>query len=413
MEQTRYASELVDHFFRNEFGKAVSYLTAKFGPTYLGEAEDAVQDALMKAMQTWPFGKIPDNPTAWIIRVAKNKLIDQIRRKQKVYYTTRLPDINGHETIISEEFFQDEIVKMMFACCNPKLNIEYQMILTLRLLGGLSVKEIASALIKKEEAVAKALTRAKKKFQKENLRLEIPSEAEIKTRLQVVLKIIYLLFNEGYKSTEGDHLIRRDICEEAMRLNQILLEKKETNDEWSRSLMALMHFQASKFDSRTDEAGEGVSLEFQDRTKWDHRHINLGNRYLNSVQDGIHNTYFLQAAISGIHANAKTYEESQWPSILKLYDHLYALSPNPIIALNRIIPLAKIEGEAKALNQLQELEHEKSLSENYLLPAIKAELYIQLGQKNKAIKELQVAIEKTDNAREKAFLKKKMDSCLN
>lgn len=211
MEYSRNVSELVDHFFRNEFGKAVSYLTGKFGPTYLGEAEDAVQEALVKAMQSWPFGKVPDSPTAWIIRVAHNKFIDQIRRKQKVYYTTSLPDTETQEAKITEDYFQDELVKMIFACCNPRLNAEYQLILTLRLLGGLSVREIAGALIKKEEAVAKALTRAKKKFQEENLKLELPPAKEIRNRLQIVLKVIYLLFNEGYKSTGGDQLIRRDI----------------------------------------------------------------------------------------------------------------------------------------------------------------------------------------------------------
>lgn len=408
MDQKQRISELTDHFFRNEFGKTVAYLTGKFGPSYLTEAEDAVQEALIKAMQSWPYGRLPNNPTGWIVTVAHNKLIDQIRRRQKVYYTTNLPEESSQVPEISEAYFQDEIIKLMFACCNPRLSPEYQIVLTLRLLGGLSVKEIASALLKKEETIAKALTRAKKKFQQENLSLDIPTTEEIQPRLQRVLKVIYLLFNEGYKSSGGDKLIRRDTCEEAMRLNHILLEKASTNTEWSRSLMALMHFQVSRFDARTNDIGEGISLEHQARDKWDQQHILLGNRYLCTIENGLNNPYFLQAAISGIHANAPSYKETAWPDILKLYDHLYRIQPNPIVALNRIIPLSMVEGPKAALAQLQKLESEKCLVKNHLVPATKAELHLQMNEPDIARKLLSDAAIITDNSTERAFLIKKM-----
>ncbi|MEQ9303897.1 MAG: sigma-70 family RNA polymerase sigma factor, partial [Marinoscillum sp.] len=367
------ASSLVDHFFRNEFGKAVTYLTGKFGVAHLEAAEDAVQDALVKAMQSWGFGKVPDNPTGWIIRVAKNKLIDHLRRQQKVYYATQLPQVETESPDISDELFKDEMVKMIFACCNPAISSEYQLILTLKILGGLSVREIASALIKKEETIAKSYTRAKKKFKEENLTLEIPSQGDIQNRLNTALQAIYLLFNEGYKTTHGEQLIRKDLCEVAMRLNQLLLDKPETNNELSRSLMALMHFQVSRFDARLNDIGQSVSLEKQDRSKWDNRHIDLGNRYLTTIADGMTNTYFLQAAINGIHCSAPTYEQTNWTYILMLYNHLYSLSPNPIVALNRIYPLSKVHGPEIALEQLDELSKNKALDMNHLVFATRAE----------------------------------------
>ena len=402
-------NKLVDHFFRNEFGKAVALLTSKFGPQYLEVAEDAVQEALAKAMQVWGYGQIPDNPTGWVIRVAQNKLIDQIRKLQRVYYATQLPEI-GHESpeLLNEEQFKDEMIKMMFACCNPKLSTEHQIILTLKILGGLSIREIASALLKKEETIAKAYTRAKKRFKEINLKLEIPGEQEIQNRLDRILKVIYLLFNEGYKSTEGEQLIRKELCEEAMRLNQLLLDKPETNTTSSLALMALMHFQVARFDARVNTDGNSVSLEEQDRKTWDEQHILLGNRYLTTIEDGMNNVYFLQAAINGIHCAADTYESTNWTHILILYNRLYFLSKNPIVALNRILPLSKVHGAEAALDELVKVKTEESIQNNYLVPATEAELLFQLNRHDEAIDKLTHAIELCKNNREKDFLTTKM-----
>ncbi|MEQ8472724.1 MAG: sigma-70 family RNA polymerase sigma factor [Marinoscillum sp.] len=402
-------SSLVDHFFRNEFGKVVTYLTGKFGVAHLEAAEDAVQDALMKAMQSWGYGKVPDNPTGWIIKVARNKLIDHLRRQQKVYYATQLPETETEEPTISEDLFKDEMVKMIFACCNPAISTEYQLILTLKILAGLSIREISSALIKKEETVAKSYTRAKKKFKEENIILEIPSPEDIQNRLGVALKAIYLLFNEGYKTTEGEQLIRKDLCEEAMRLNQLLLDKQETNNEQTRSLMALMHFQVSRFDARLDEEGRSVSLQNQDRSKWDNQHITLGNRYLTTVSDGMTNAYFLQAAINGIHCASPDYEHTNWTYILILYNHLYSLNPNPIIALNRIYPLSKVHGPELALEQINELSNNKLLAQNYLVNATKAEILLQLDNLSDARAELELAIDLCANAKEREYMTRKLE----
>ncbi len=402
-------NQLVDHFFRNEFGKAVTLLTSKFGVQYLELAEDAVQEALSKAMQKWGYGKIPDNPSGWIIRVAQNKIIDHLRRQQKVFYATQVPDQHYHQEMPAEEQFNDEMIKMMFACCNPKLSADYQIILTLKILGGLSIREIASALLKKEETIAKSYTRAKTQFKKENIRLELPKAEAISDRLQMVLKTIYLLFNEGYKSTEGEQLIRRDLCEEAMRLNQLLLENSSTNNEWTRSLMALMHFQVARFDSRVDEEGLAISLTDQDRSKWDQRHITFGNRYLTTIDNGIKNTYFIQAAISGIHCAANTWEDTNWKYILMLYNHLYTLRPNPVVALNRVYPFAMVHGAEAAITELNKLNSEPSLKSNHLLAATEAELYQRIGDLPKAKAFTEKAIELAKNEKDKAFLSQKLE----
>ncbi len=403
-------NKLVDHFFRNEFGKAVALLTSKFGTQYLEAAEDAVQEALTKAMQVWGYGQIPDNPTGWVIRVAQNKLIDHLRKLQRVYYATQLPETDYESPELpSDEQFKDEMIKMMFACCNPKLSTEYQIILTLKILGGLSIREISSALLKKEETIAKSYTRAKKRFKEINLKLEIPEAEEIQNRLDRILKIVYLLFNEGYKSTEGEQLIRKELCEEAMRLNQLLLDKLETNSQSCRALMALMHFQVARFDARVDRNGNSVSLETQDRSIWDQQHILLGNRYLTTIEDGMQNTYFIQAAINGIHCAAETYASTNWTYILMLYNHLYNLSGNPIVALNRIIPISKVHGAELGLLELEKIKDHECFKGNYLISATEAELLIQLKRTDQAVDKLALAIDLCKNIREKDFLRVKMN----
>ncbi|MEP0368514.1 MAG: sigma-70 family RNA polymerase sigma factor [Cyclobacteriaceae bacterium] len=409
MQSSNEVSDLVDHFFRNEFGKAVAVLTNKYGSDMLELAEDAVQEALYKAMQTWPFQTLPDNPTGWIIRVANNKILDHLRRKDKVTYQEQIPELNEEELNPTEEEFKDDMVKMMFACCNPKLSSEYQLILTLKILGGLSVKEMASALLKKEETIAKSYTRAKKKFREENLKLELPQNAEIHTRLRHVLKVIYLLFNEGYKSTNHDQLIRKDLCMDAIRLCQLLEENENTNTAPTRSLLALMCFHSSRFDARQDENGKIIPLEKQDRTKWTNEFIERGNSYLSSVSDAhSQNEYFLQAAISGIHCNARHFNETRWDIILHLYDQLLTINANPIIALNRLVTYEKVYGPEKALVELKKIESEPSLQRNYLLPAIKSELLASLSMYTEAKAQLELAIDLTANPSEKDFLKDKL-----
>ena len=403
-------SQLVDHFFRTEYGKAVSHLTSKFGSANLELAEDSVQEALIKAMQTWPYSQVPDNPTGWILRVAKNKMIDQLRRDQKMSQQ-EVPEYSEEiKTDLSMEKINDDMVRMMFACCHPTLSQEYQIILTLKILGGLSIREISSSLLKKEESIAKAYTRAKKKFKADEIKLTLPPAHEIENRLEIILKIIYLLFNEGYKSAEGEVLIREELCKEAIRLNGVLLDSEICNTPSSNALMALMHFHVARFAARVDSKGNVISLEHQDRSLWNQNQIDKGLKYLDiasSTSDV--NEYLIQAAISATHCKAPKFEETDWKSILQLYDLQLKLVNSPIVELNRVIPLEKVNGSLLAYKEIERLEASHFFDNYYLFFAVKSEILNRLGNVNEARIALEKAINLTKNEREKAYLSKKMD----
>lgn len=402
-------SQLVDHFFRTEYGKAVSHLTSKFGASNLELAEDSVQEALIKAMQTWPYSQIPENPTGWIFRVARNKMIDQLRRNQKTNnqeVPERAEEMNED---LSLESINDDMVRMMFACCHPSLSQEYQIILTLKILGGLSIREISSSLLKKEETVAKAYTRAKKKFKKDEIKLILPPAHEIEKRLDMLLKIIYLLFNEGYKSAEGEDLIRVDLCEDAIRLNRVLLDSEICNTPAANALMALMLFHVSRFDARTDADGNAISLEEQDRSKWNQELIQQGLLYLDQAsEEGAINEYLIQAAISATHCRAETFEETDWTNILSLYDLQLQITPSPIVELNRIIPLEKVHGSLLSFKEIERLERTQFFEDYYLFYAIKSEVLQNLGNNDDARQALEKAVELTKNEKEKSYLIKKL-----
>lgn len=404
-------SQLVDHFFRTEYGKAVSHLTNRFGSINLELAEDCVQEALIKAMQVWPYSQIPDNPTGWILRVAGNKMIDQLRRDQK---TTKqeVPDsVEEFNDNLSLESINDDMVRMIFACCHPSLSSEYQIILTLKILGGLSVREIATALLKKEETVAKAYTRAKKKFKVEEIKLTLPPANELEKRLEMVLKIIYLLFNEGYKSAEGADLLRKELCEEAIRLNKVLLESEICNTPSANALISLMYFHSSRFDARVNEVGEIVTLEHQDRSKWNQDLINQGLNYLDSASETTElNEYIIQAGISATHCRAATFEETDWNNILRLYDLQLQLNANPIVELNRVIPLEKVHGSLLAAKEMERLEATDFFEEYYLFYAIKSQVLENLGDVEACKMALSKAISLVKNEKELAYLKNKLAS---
>ncbi|MEQ8627373.1 sigma-70 family RNA polymerase sigma factor [Ekhidna sp.] len=404
-------SQLVDHFFRTEYGKAVSHLTSRFGSSHLELAEDSVQEALIKAMQTWPYSQIPDNPTGWILRVARNKMIDQLRRDQKTNNQEVPERVEEMKEDLSLESINDDMVRMMFACCHPTLSQEYQIILTLKILGGLSVREISSSLLKKEETVAKAYTRAKKKFKKEEIKLILPPAHEIEKRLEIVLKIIYLLFNEGYKSAEGESLIRKDLCEDAIRLNSVLLESEICNTPSANALMALMLFHSSRFDARVDQKGNAISLEDQDRSKWDQELIQRGLRFLDAAsEEGAMNEYLIQAAISATHCRAANFEETDWKNILSLYDLQLQLTPSPIVELNRAVVLEKVHGPLLGLKEVERLEATQFFEEYYLFYAIKSEMLHKIGNTEEAKAALEIAVELTKNEREKEYLTHKLNT---
>ncbi|MEQ9425473.1 MAG: sigma-70 family RNA polymerase sigma factor [Cyclobacteriaceae bacterium] len=413
--------QVVDHFFRHESGRVISHLSSQFGTAHLEEAEDAVQEALIKAMQTWPFSVVPKNPSGWILTVARNKMIDNLRRKQKVvnkedeeiYRIAESGDTSKMSDVELEDFLKDDVLKMMFACCDPALSVESQIILTLRILCGLGTPEVARALLKKDEAVAKAYTRAKGKLKEIQMKPELPSKDQVKERLAVILKVLYLLFNEGYKSSTGDDLIKKDLCLESMRLNKILCDSPFGEISEINALMALMCFHSSRFEARIGSEGELLNLEDQDRSKWNAELIETGSYYFHrSYRKEVFETmteYHIQAAMAGLHCRAKDYESTDWEQLLQLYDLQLASRPSPLVELNRLVVFGKVHGIQSAYKELVKLEGQPFLSNYYLFYAVKADFLLKLDSAESAIENYEKAMTLVENLAEKMFFQKKID----
>ncbi|MDT7831529.1 sigma-70 family RNA polymerase sigma factor [Flavobacteriaceae bacterium S356] len=408
-------SQTVEHIFRHEYGKIVAILVHKFGAQSLEKIEDAVQNAFLKAMQIWGYKEVPKNPTAWLLRVASNGLIDVLRREKKVQkhdeIHTLLSGLSEDEKEVSlDTTVDDSQLKMIFACCNPSLPNESQLILSLKLIGGFSNKEISKALLKKEEAVAKSFTRAKKKFKESIKTLDIPIEMGLSSRINSVLKVLYLLFTEGYTASEGTVIIKRDICYEAIRLALLLTENKTTNISEVHALIALMCFHTSRFDARIDTNNELVDLEHQDRTLYNKELIQIGMRHLYQAKErrSSNPSYYLQAAISYYYCEAPSFEKIDWESVLLLYDLHLKYANSPLVQLNRIIPLYKVYGPKIGLETLVSMNREQKLNENALFYSIKAEMLKELDKFSEAKNALEKAIDLTKNEFQKKHLIRKL-----
>ncbi len=407
-------SKVVENLFRNEYGKIIALLVNKFGTNHIEIIEDAVQDALIKAMQVWGYKNIPDNPTAWLLRVSGNLLVDKLRRDKRVVFDDEY--VTTSDTFIPNELdlkntISDSQLRMIFACCHPSLSKEYQIILSLKLIGGFGNKEIAKALLKKEDAVAKSFTRAKKKFKETISTLDIPIEMGLQSRLKVVLKVIYLLFSEGYAASVGTSIIKKDICLEAIRLALLLTENAYCNKPETNALIALMCFHTSRFEARVDDNLELVDLEHQNRSKYNLELINQGLRHLQNAdgEDVQPSNYHLEAAVSYHHCIAKSFKETNWEQILYIYNLQLQRQYSPIVELNRIIPFFKVYGANKAMNELKNYEKSAHLVENSLYYAIKAELLMDMGEVEASISALERAIKLTKNELEKNHFKKKVE----
>jgi len=406
----------VDHLFRTEYGKIVSFLTKKYGGVYLDVVEDSVQEALYSAMKIWPFGGIPQNPSGWIFKVANNKSIDKLRRLSKTETSIDASQIENkhHEELDHNDMYnilKDDLLKMLFACCHPDLAVEHQIILSLKILCGFSVREIAACLLKKETAIAKSFTRAKQSFVKNEILVEVPTEVGIKTRLNTVLKVIYLLFNEGYKSSEGENLYDEDVCFDALRLNHLLLENSITNTSEANALAALMYFHMARFESRISAEGELITLENQDRSLWDKALVKEGFYYLSiSVKELRYSEYHIQAVIASVHCRAVSYDETNWVEILTLYDALLKVRPSPVTRLNRLVVLSKVKGAVMALKQLREIEESGFFDNYYLFHAIKGQILFEVGKLNLAKISYKTALELTKNSKEVDFMQLRIKS---
>jgi RNA polymerase sigma-70 factor (ECF subfamily) len=403
----------------------VSVLTKIFGTENLETAEDVVQQTFIDAIQVWRLKGVPDNPSAWLFRVAKNKAIDIIRRnKHSVQY-----DFSDNERALlkseytltgtmdnlwKEETIPDDMLRMMFACCHPGIAPENQITLVLKTLCGFSTAEIAKAFLTSEDTVSKRIYRTKEFFRQEKTKLEIPSTDSLTERTGAVLNSIYLLFNEGYNSTHSSDLIRKDLIEEAMLLCKLLLDNENIQIPEAFALMALMCFHSARSDSRLTAEGEIILLARQDRSKWNSNLIREGNMYMDKAAFGdTISSYHLEAAIAFEHCVADKFDATNWKRILELYDWLCKVNPSIITEINRAVVILKVQGAAPALTALQNVNDQNKMQNYYLYHSLLGEIYWKQNDKPKAKICFENAIKLTRSDQEKKLLRKKIISMFN
>lgn len=369
--------ELIPNLFRSEFSKIVSVLCKTYGFSNMQLAEDIVSDTFLKATETWGLKGIPDNPTAWLYKVAKNMAIDGFRR-ERLFRQKIKPEL-AYQTDISEEVeidwsdnnIKDSQLQMLFAICNPVISPKAQIALALRILCGFGITEIAKAFLSQNETINKRLQRAKKKLRENEIDLTRPTSVEMENRLNNVLSVLYLLFNEGYYSTSSEKNLRKELCYESMRLIYLLLDNEPTNKPRVNALMALFCFHASRFDARTDSSGEQVIYSKQNTKEWNYELIEKGEYYLQlSAKNKTLTKYHLEAAIAFYHTRPKDSKE-KWENILQLYNKLLQFEYSPIVALNRTYALAKASSIEKAIAECLKID----LKQNHLYHLLLAELY--------------------------------------
>jgi len=409
----------VSHLFRREAGKMVSHLTKLFGLGRLNLAEDVVQDTLLQALRAWSVHGFPDNPSAWLMRVARNRAIDLIRRDQKLEtvtpelrYLAELGEASAEPEPASEQEIQDDQLRMMFSCCHPELSAEVQVTLILKTLCGFSVAEIAAALLAGEDSIEKRLGRARKLLRESGSFVPIASSHEIPARIDAVREAIYLLFNEGYHGSQSESTVREDLCYEALRLALLLGEHPQGGQPKTFALIALFCFNAARLAGRVDAEGFLVQLENQDRSTWDRALVARGFDYLGrSAADNELSELHLEAAIASLHSGAETWEATNWPRIRELYDYLYRLKPTPVVALNRAIAVGQAEGPEAGLSELDAIPDLVKLKQYPFYPAARGELHRRAGRRDEARRCFEAALRLARNPAEAAFLERKLAAC--
>jgi RNA polymerase sigma-70 factor (ECF subfamily) len=384
-------TQVAENFFRQEGARLVATLTAHLGTHQLQLAEDVVQEALVRALQTWPYRGVPDNPAAWLTQTAKNLALDHLRREQR--WNTKQDNIAAeHERWLStpvnemHDTFADDTLRMMFVCFHPQLSIEAQTALALRTLCGLGPAEIAAAFLTSEAAIAKRLVRARQLIRELALPFAVPEPTDLPARLDAVLGTLYLLFNEGYKASTGDRLVREDLCHEAIRLVTLITEHPSTQAPRVFALLALMLFNAARLSARTDDAGNLLRLHEQNRAAWDQSMIQRGILCLgHAAQGSAISEYHLEAGIAACHSTAPNDASTHWPRVLALYDQLLTLKSSPIAAMNRAVAVARVHGPQAGMDALDAITDRSKLESYHLFHVIRGTFAAELGHQPAAL----------------------------
>jgi RNA polymerase sigma factor (sigma-70 family) len=424
----------IDHLFRRRAGQMVASLTRVFGLEHLQAVEDAVQDALLQALRHWPYRGIPDDPGAWLVAVARNRVLDRLRRHGT--WRSKLPEIDravrsmtgampgpgpggepgmvpstlaGEGALFDAELGDDQL-RLIFACCHPAIPRSGQVALTLKTVGGFSTAEIARAFLSREATVAQRLVRAKRKLREAGAQLEVPAPRELPERLGAVLEVVYLLFNEGYSALEGEAAVRTDLCHEAIRLASLLTANPSTSSARAHALAALLCFQGSRLATRTDAAGELLLLEQQDRSRWDRARIARGLRHLAASAHGEEvSELHLEAEIASCHALAPSFAATDWGRILECYDRLLDRRSSPVVALNRAIALRHVASPAAALDEVLRLEKEPTLADYLPYWAARTELLRLAGRHDEMARACRRALELSASAPVRRFLIRRLN----